>query len=53
MLDAGFCQGDIAHALDDVFGTVEVAASGSCAKPIRYCLSCAGTKPPGTALKIA
>jgi hypothetical protein len=27
-----------------------VAPSGSCAKPIRYCLSCAGTKPPGTAL---
>jgi hypothetical protein len=28
-----------------------VAPSGSCAKPIRYCLSCCGTKPPGTALK--
>ncbi len=28
-----------------------VAPSGSCAKPIRYCLSCVGTKPPGTALK--
>jgi len=28
-----------------------VAPSGSWAKPIRYCLSCAGTKPPGTALK--
>jgi hypothetical protein len=27
-----------------------VAPSGNCAKPIRYCLSCAGTKPPGTAL---
>ena len=27
-----------------------VAPSGSCAKPIRYCLSCAGTKPLGTAL---
>src|SRR5690606_14233664 len=24
------------------------APLGSCAKPIRYCLSCAGTKPPGT-----
>ena len=28
-----------------------VAPSGSCANPIRYCLSCVGTKPPGTALK--
>ena len=28
-----------------------VAPSGSCAKPIRYCLSWVGTKPPGTALK--
>ena len=27
-----------------------VAPSGSCAKPIRYCLSCAGTNPLGTAL---
>ncbi len=27
-----------------------VAPSGSCAKPTRYCLSWAGTKPPGTAL---
>ena len=26
-----------------------LAASGSWAKPTRYCLSCAGTKPPGTA----
>ncbi len=25
-----------------------VAPSGSWAKPIRYCLSCIGTKPPGT-----
>ncbi|MNT07523.1 hypothetical protein D3C72_1422320 [compost metagenome] len=25
-----------------------VAPSGSCAKPTRYCLSCIGTKPPGT-----
>ena len=24
------------------------APDGSCAKLIRYCLSCAGTKPPGT-----
>ncbi|KAG1317806.1 hypothetical protein G6F63_015508 [Rhizopus arrhizus] len=24
------------------------APLGSCVKPIRYCLSCAGTKPPGT-----
>ena len=24
------------------------APSGSCAKPTRYCLSCAGTKPLGT-----
>ena len=28
-----------------------VAPSGSWAKPIRYCLSCCGTKPSGTALK--
>ena len=28
-----------------------VAPSGSCAKPIRYCLSWVGTKPSGTALK--
>ncbi|MNV34906.1 hypothetical protein D3C71_1263400 [compost metagenome] len=27
-----------------------VAPSGSWAKPMRYCLSCAGTKPPGTIL---
>ncbi|MNG38063.1 hypothetical protein D3C84_1256120 [compost metagenome] len=27
------------------------APLGNCVKPIRYCLSCAGTKPPGTALK--
>ena len=27
-----------------------VAPSGSWAKPTRYCLSCAGTKPDGTAL---
>ncbi|KAF1031207.1 MAG: hypothetical protein GAK34_03708 [Delftia tsuruhatensis] len=27
-----------------------VAPSGNWAKPIRYCLSCAGTKPEGTAL---
>ena len=27
-----------------------VAPSGSWAKPIRYCLSWPGTKPPGTAL---
>ncbi len=26
-----------------------VAPSGSCAKPIRYCLSCVGTKPCGIA----
>ena len=25
----------------------KVDASGSCAKPTRYCLSCAGTKPVG------
>ena len=30
-----------------------VAPSGSWAKPTRYCLSWAGTKPPGTALKTA
>jgi hypothetical protein len=28
------------------------AASGSWAKPIRYCLSCCGTKPLGTALNM-
>jgi len=27
------------------------AASGSCAKLTRYCLSCVGTKPPGTCAK--
>ncbi len=29
------------------------APSGNCAKAIRYCLSCAGTKPPGTSLPIS
>ena len=28
-----------------------VAASGSCAKATRYCLSCAGTKPVGVCAK--
>ena len=29
-----------------------VAPSGSCVKPTRYCLSCGGTKPPGTLLNM-
>ncbi len=51
VFDARVLEGDLAHAPDDVFRAIERRASGSCAKPMRYCLSCAGTKPPGTARK--
>ncbi len=44
---------DLAHARITSSVRSSVAPSGSCAKPIRYCLSCAGTKPPGTDLEQA
>ena len=49
--DAGLLQRDLRDAPRDLLGALERGAGGSCATATRYCLSCAGMKPPGTALK--
>ena len=51
VLDAGMLQRDLAHRRMTSSVRSSVAASGSWAKPTRYCLSWPGTKPPGTVLE--
>ena len=46
---ARLLERDVGHLPDHLLGAVQVAPSGSCAKLTRYCLSCSGTKPGGTA----